>query len=474
MIGLHCCDIFATLAVSLACYSRIVGGRDVLTNVSSNAEHSVDNDFGFTPEVQRLRGSDRDPSLSKTGTKPNVQTPLGVDDRRRQFDDFKANFGRSYDSRSEGEARFRVFVDAIAVVEQLNELNGKAIFGISHYSDFLQDELNAVMATGLILGDFDSKPKLKLSHVGRVEETQRGTLANTSMSVPPEIDWRRTVAVTPVKSQGSCGSCWAFSVAEEVESMYAIHVDDRGSQIFSTQQIASCAPEADGCGGGNPVYGYKYLMDNATGLAQEVFWPFAGGLTPQDQCAGKDCTQSCDTKDLDFIFKYEVLMGPYAKVFDAFFAVPPCIDVGCEKQDLTQLAFVIANVGPVAAAVNAKNWYYYKGGVMTYAACGNSTMSDMDHAVQVVGFNTGAPVPYWIVRNTWSTIWGEYGYIYLEYAKNTCGIANLATYPEVVPRHHDNSSRKLQQERTDRFMRLYRQAIGEVADKDAVREDEHV
>jgi len=100
---------------------------------------------------------------------------------------------------------------------------------------------------------------------------------------------------------------------------------------------------------------------------------------------------------------------------------------------------------------------------MSFEACGNITMSDMDHAVQLVGFNRAAPKPYWIVRNTWSTNWGHNGYIYLEYGKNTCGIANLATYPELNTGEEANghSPRRLQDSKGERFARLYRQATNE-------------
>merc|ERR1712060_445158 len=68
---------------------------------------------------------------------------------------------------------------------------------------------------------------------------------------------------------------------------------------------------------------------------------------------------------------------------------------------------------------------------MTAAACGPMGAAFQDHCVMAVGFNTKAPVPYWIVRNSWATTWGDQGYIYLEMAKNTCGLADDATVPTV-------------------------------------------
>merc|ERR1712107_671513 len=115
--------------------------------------------------------------------------------------------------------------------------------------------------------------------------------------LPRVMDWRRTNAITPVKTQGGCNSCWAFSAAEEVEAMYVIQVDDTAQQIFSPQQITSCTPDAKGCGGGYPAMGFSYLQ--GTGLAQEVFWPFSGGLIPSEVCDNLNCTEACE-KDLSY------------------------------------------------------------------------------------------------------------------------------------------------------------------------------
>jgi hypothetical protein len=146
-----------------------------------------------------------------------------------------------------------------------------------------------------------------------------------------------------------------------------------------------------------------------------------------------ECTESCYSRDINDIVKYQPILGPYAVVKNAYFAITPCkSQVACDDQDLEGLARKIAEVGPLAIAVNAKRWRRYKGGVMTAEACGDNHAGALDHAVQLVGYNTTAPVPYWIVRNTWTTMWGEGGYIYLEKRRNTCGLANLVTFPEVA------------------------------------------
>ena len=95
------------------------------------------------------------------------------------------------------------------------------------------------------------------------------------------------------------------------------------------------------------------------------------------------------------------------------------------------MANAVHHAGPVSILVNANRWDYYQGGVMTAKACGSMSDDALDHGVQLVGFNTIANPPYWIVRNQWSIDWGMDGYIYLEYGKNTCGLANVAILPKL-------------------------------------------
>merc|ERR1719473_1019372 len=126
----------------------------------------------------------------------------------------------------------------------------------------------------------------------------------------------------------------------------------------------------------------------------------------------------------------EQLSGGYAQVMGYSYATKPCTSGPCTNQDLKALAAALEK-SPLSICVNAGNWNDYTGGVMTSTACGPMGADYQDHCVMAVGFNTTAPTPYWIVRNSWSSTWGEEGYIYLEMAKNTCGLADDATIPEV-------------------------------------------
>lgn len=211
--------------------------------------------------------------------------------------------------------------------------------------------------------------------------------------------------------------------------MFALHVNADHDIDFSPQQVASCTKgECMGCGGGFTEDAYNYLK-GAKGLAPSSWWPYAQGLTPNNECSDQLCTQSCAHKNLDELKEYSFYIGPYAEVEGFQYAVPKCSDA-CEHQNLEQLAAATAE-GPVSVCLDASAWNSYTGGVLSYEACGPSGAMDLDHCVQLVGYNTTASSPYWIVRNSWSEGWGEDGYIYLEYGKNTCGLANDATIAQV-------------------------------------------
>merc|ERR1712232_543335 len=249
------------------------------------------------------------------------------------------------------------------------------------------------------------------------------------MRSPKSIDWRFGKAVTPVKNQGQCGSCWAFSATEAIESQMILTTGGKYDFTLSPQQIASCTPSTgtygcDGCNGGFTEGAYEYVK-GAPGLANGFYIPYEQSLTETEP------TAACPTAKVNQITgEYEQLSGSYAQVSGYSYAVKPCTSGACENQDLKGLAAALEKT-PLSVCVNAGVWNDYTGGVLTSAACGSMGAASQDHCVMAVGFNATAPTPYWIVRNSWATTWGEQGYIYLEMAKNTCGLADDATIPNV-------------------------------------------
>jgi C1A family cysteine protease len=219
------------------------------------------------------------------------------------------------------------------------------------------------------------------------------------------VDWRKQGAVSAVKDQGSCGSCWAFSATEEIES--AVFMATKKLPDLSTQQIISCDKQDDGCNGGDPPTAYQYIK-KAGGIDSASDYPDKSHTTGK---TGK-CVKHSEVD---------------AKVTGWAYAVKPCNKGQCKDADETGLATALATKGPISICVNAggNGWQVYKRGVFSKKCSGAS--SQLDHCVQLVGYDKTGDTPYWIVRNSWNTDWGIDGYMHLEMGKNLCGVADEAT-----------------------------------------------
>jgi len=333
----------------------------------------------------------------------------------KDWDDFKKKYKKTFKDKDEESRRHALFTVSKARVEQLNQLNGKAgaAFGINWMSDRYDHEKHK---KGL------RKPIDFVPTAPVLEET--------SDDAPKSVDWRLTEAVTPIKNQGQCGSCWAFSATEAIESQMILKTGGKAAVTLSPQQIASCAPPTGkygclGCQGGFTEGAYEYVK-SSVGLANSFYIPYAQSLTESQP------TMACPTAQVAAMDgQLQQLTGGYATVEGYHYAVKPC-NGACtgEHQNLKALSAALAK-SPVSVCVNAGVWNDYTGGVMSASACGPMDAASQDHCVMAVGFNAQAPTPYWIVRNSWASTWGEDGYVYLEMAKNTCGLANDVTVPEV-------------------------------------------
>lgn len=188
-------------------------------------------------------------------------------------------------------------------------------------------------------------------------------------------------AVTPIKNQGNCGACWAFSATGALEGLSKIAYNNL--QSFSEQQLIDCSSSYgnNGCFGGYMESAFKYVKSN--GITTETLYPYKGakGTCVYNQGSFK-------------ISSYVPLLGCAALT-----------------NALTH--------GPVSVAVDANNWSSYRSGV--FSNCGCLTLN---HGVLLTGISTD----YWRVKNSWGTSWGENGYIRLARG-NTCGICTQPSYP---------------------------------------------
>lgn len=334
------------------------------------------------------------------------------------FEIFKNKFFKSY-TATEFDNRKSVFCENMARVDAKNAKNGKDVFGITKFSDWTKEEFK------VLLGRKDqghipsSEQQLKVrSSTGTVHTA----LASTDTS--NTVDWVDAGYVTPVKNQGQCGSCWAHSAVEQIESEFML----LGYSMweFSVAQVNSCVKNCLGCGGGDTTSAYEYL-EGEIGLGSSAWAPYIQSMTKT--CLGRYCTEKCDDIDVEELSTQYSYTGYYAQVNSYEYATTPCYD-NCDHQNMTALANNIKTYGPASICLNAGEWSDYTGGILTVDGCGGYSYDDLDHCVQLTGYGVDEDGnKYWNVRNSWSTDWGINGYIRLEMSDtaNTCGLANEAT-----------------------------------------------
>ena len=278
----------------------------------------------------------------------------------KDFPAFKAfidkyRAGLPYASELETIGRFTAFK---ANLQRITERNAKGAekHGVTQFADLTPAEFRAKF-TGFRPTSAELKKKMvPLDH---------GMVAN--YSTPVSIDWNAKGALTPVKNQGQCGSCWAFSATEQLESDY--YLKYKQLKTLSPQQITSCTASCLGCGGGNPIDAWQYVHAYG-GQDPSSDYPYLSGLTGQ--------TGSCDASSS------EVSEDVSSKIGYLISSAP-----SDEANMLKQM-----EASPMSIIVDATLWQTYQSGVITTASgCGSS----LDHAVQATGYNKQGD--YWIIRN---------------------------------------------------------------------------
>jgi len=218
-------------------------------------------------------------------------------------------------------------------------------------------------------------------------------------ALPTTLDWNGKGAVTAIKDQGQCGSCWSFSATGSMEG--AVFLKTGNLTSLSEQQLMDCShPEGDdSCEGGLMDDAFQFVIDNK-GICSEADYPYKA----KDEKCQKTCTPVTTIKsfvDVDFN----------------------------EKKPTDETALMAAvQLGPVSIAIEADQAVFqlYNGGVIT-KGCG----TNLDHGVLIVGYGTDntTNVDYWTVKNSWGPKWGEKGFVRIIRNMNMCGLNSAASYP---------------------------------------------
>uniref|UniRef100_A0A8C7PBW1 Cathepsin F n=1 Tax=Oncorhynchus mykiss TaxID=8022 RepID=A0A8C7PBW1_ONCMY len=286
-------------------------------------------------------------------------------------------YNRTYSSKEVTERRLRIFHENLKTAEKLQSLDlGTAEYGVTKFSDLTEEEFRTLYLNPLL-----SQQKFQRS---------MKPAAMTHSPAPPSWDWREHGAVSPVKNQGMCGSCWAFSVTGNIEGQWFVKTGKLVS--LSEQELVDCDTVDQACGGGLPSNAYE-AIEKLGGLETETDYSYTGKK------------QSCDfTTD----------------------KVTAYINSSVElSKDENEIAAWLAENGPVSVALNAFAMQFYRKGVShpLKIFC-NPWM--IDHAVLLVGYGERQGKPFWAIKNSWGEDYGEQGYYYLYRGSRLCGINKIA------------------------------------------------
>ncbi|KAL7133266.1 hypothetical protein ABFS83_12G129100 [Erythranthe nasuta] len=309
---------------------------------------------------------------------------LGNSQRALSFARFAHRYGKRYGDAEEMQRKFQIFSENLKMIRSHNKKGLSYTMGVNEFSDMTWDEFR----------------KHRLGAAQNCSATRKGNHKLTDVILPESKDWRLTGIVSPIKNQGSCGSCWTFSTTGALEAAYT-QAFGKGISL-SEQQLVDCAGEFNnfGCNGGLPSQAFEYIKANG-GLDTDAAYPYTG----------KDgvCKYSSENVGVQVLDSVNITLG---------------------AED--ELKHAVAFARPVSVAFEVVNGFKaYNGGVYTSTKCGSSPM-DVNHAVLAVGYGVENGIPYWLIKNSWGADWGDNGYFKMEMGKNMCGVATCASYPVVA------------------------------------------
>ncbi|XP_045778492.1 cathepsin O-like isoform X1 [Maniola jurtina] len=368
-------------------------------------------------------------------TYPGTRTK---EELRPMFDEYIEKFNKSYKNNPvEYETRLEHFVASVNEIDRLNSLARgpqahRARYGLTKLSDMSQTEFIDIhlsdekphhrlrvakswsKGSGLNVDGKKNGHKSILDS-GEDDEEKDDTDVEVKNShhniyiilsrkrraaLPLKVDWREKGVIGPVRDQGLCGACWAFSTIGVMEAMAAINTGKLSS--LSVQEAIDCAGLGNvGCSGGDICLLLDWLLLTDTAVQVDTEYPLR--LT-NGVCQKKTNATGVRVKK----FTCDDLVDSEDKIIET-----------------------IATHGPVTVAVNALTWQNYLGGVIQYY-CSGST-KDLNHAVQLIGYDLTAEVPHYIAKNSWGKSFGLGGYIHLAVGSNTCGLANEVASVDIKP-----------------------------------------
>ncbi|KAA8537375.1 hypothetical protein F0562_026938 [Nyssa sinensis] len=301
------------------------------------------------------------------------------------FESWMSKHGKTYQSFEEKLHKFEVFKDNLKHIDDRNKKVSNYWLGLNEFADLSHEEFKK-----MYLGLKAELPK-------RRRESPEEFTYRDVVDLPKSVDWRKKGAVTNVKNQGSCGSCWAFSTVAAVEGINQIVTGNLTS--LSEQELIDCDTTFNhGCNGGLMDYAFSFIISNG-GLHKEEDYPY---LMEEGTCDERKEESEVVT-------------------ISGYHDVP-------ENSEESLLKALANQPLSVAIQASGRDFQFYSGGVFD-GHCG----TELDHGVAAVGFGSTKGLDYIIVKNSWGSKWGEKGYIRMKRnngkPQGLCGIYKMASYP---------------------------------------------
>jgi cathepsin L len=313
---------------------------------------------------------------------PLMEQPLfGESTYVAEWEKFVTSFEKSFIDEAEKLFRFSVFQRNFDFIHSYNRKSNGARLDVNAFADMTQKEFSSKF-----LGGIPTKAAYTAEAV-------------INATVPAAVDWTTKGAVTPVKNQAQCGSCWAFSAVGAIEG--AIFLAQNKLESLSEQQLVDCDKVDSGCSGGLMDKAFQYVEKN--GLALESDYKYTGS------------DGSCKS----------FTAAPYTKI-SGFKDV-------AQRNEAALKTAVASQPVSVAIEADTQVFQFYSSGVLDDAAgCG----TQLDHGVLAVGYGTESGKDFWKIKNSWGASWGMSGYILLARTDSTssagmCGLASQPSYPTV-------------------------------------------
>ncbi|XP_055297154.1 trophozoite cysteine proteinase-like [Sitodiplosis mosellana] len=333
-----------------------------------------------------------------------AQAAISIEEKN-DWEQYKVEHSKSYANDEEHDLRMKIFLQRRKKIAEHNKLfdDGLVTFtmGLNEFSDMTFEEFKAKMHK------CRRAPKFLLNK----NATRNYFKGSPDFQANDNVDWTKPpkIAVTEVKNQGKCGSCWAFASVGAIESQLYLKTGKLVS--LSAQFLVDCdrdqAHDNDGCNGGNADGAFQYVH-GVGGIPTEASYPYVSKYD-DDYCPRRECKKN-----------------------PANFAATVSSYVDIKSGDERKLQEAIKTIGPIAVAIHATDIFtHYTGGYYIEPGC-PSDADSLDHVVLVVGYGEENGKKYYLVKNTYGQKWGEKGFIRMARdSKNHCGIATEAVYPVV-------------------------------------------